>query len=86
MPDCVYPFGFDPKWFRGANELVYFNSFKMKHAIIVGVIHMTVGIVLKAFNNLYTANYVDFIFEWIPQIIFMTITFGYLKIFNYSGI
>ena len=40
---CVYPFGFDPKWFRSSNELNYFNSFKMKFAVIIGVLQMSFG-------------------------------------------
>ncbi len=35
--DCVYPFGFDPKWYVSPNELSFFNSFKMKLAVILGV-------------------------------------------------
>lgn len=42
--DCVYPFGFDPKWFRASNDLNYFNSYKMKFAVIIGVFQMTFGI------------------------------------------
>lgn len=34
---CVYPIGFDPKWYIANNELNFFNSFKMKFAIIFGV-------------------------------------------------
>lgn len=41
--DCVYPFGFDPKWFRASNDLNYFNSYKMKFAVIIGVFQMTFG-------------------------------------------
>ena len=36
--DCVYPFGFDPKWYVSHNELSFFNSFKMKLAVIIGVL------------------------------------------------
>lgn len=36
--DCVYPFGLDPAWFISKNELGYFNSFKMKLAVILGVL------------------------------------------------
>lgn len=27
---CVYPVGFDPKWYISHNELNFFNSYKMK--------------------------------------------------------
>lgn len=40
---CVYPFGFDPKWIRASNELNFFNSYKMKFAVIIGVLQMTGG-------------------------------------------
>jgi V-type H+-transporting ATPase subunit a len=34
---CVYPFGLDPKWYIASNELTFFNSLKMKLAVIIGV-------------------------------------------------
>ena len=49
--DCVYPFGFDPKWFRSSNELNYFNSFKMKFAVIIGVLQMSFGTFILTFRN-----------------------------------
>ena len=33
----------DPKWIRAENELNYFNSYKMKFAVIIGVVQMTLG-------------------------------------------
>ena len=41
--DCVYPIGMDPRWIRTTNELNYFNSYKMKFAVIIGVLQMTFG-------------------------------------------
>lgn len=35
---CVYPIGFDPKWYIANNELNFFNSFKMKFSVIFGVL------------------------------------------------
>jgi V-type H+-transporting ATPase subunit a len=35
---CVYPIGLDPKWYIATNELAFFNSLKMKMAVIIGVV------------------------------------------------
>lgn len=40
---CVYPFGIDPRWIQSSNELNFFNSFKMKFAVIIGVVQMSIG-------------------------------------------
>lgn len=56
----------DPIWVRAGNELVFVNSFKMKFAVILGVIQMIVGIILKGLNTLYFRRFLDFIFEFIP--------------------
>jgi V-type H+-transporting ATPase subunit a len=52
----------------------------MKLAVILGVIQMTAGIVIRGINNLYFNQTVDFIFEFIPMIIFMSSLFGYMII------
>jgi len=77
---CNYPFGMDPKWFVADNELTFFNSFKMKFSVIIGVFHMLLGILLKGFNDNYYKDYNGIIFEFIPQFIFMTILFGYMVV------
>ena len=77
---CNYPFGMDPKWFVADNELAFFNSFKMKFSVIIGVFHMLLGILLKGFNDNYYKDYNGIIFEFIPQFIFMTILFGYMVV------
>jgi V-type H+-transporting ATPase subunit a len=77
-PDCVYPFGLDPKWYVASNELAFFNSFKMKFAVIIGVIQMICGIFLKGMNTLHFGNTMDFVLEFIPQFLFMNLLFGYM--------
>mmetsp|Transcript_52719 Transcript_52719/g.60329 ORF Transcript_52719/g.60329 Transcript_52719/m.60329 type:complete len:856 (+) Transcript_52719:139-2706(+) len=76
--DCVYPFGLDWRWYQAKNELSYFNSFKMKLAVILGVIHMTGGVILKGLNSLHFRKSLDFFFEFIPQLIFLVGLFGYM--------
>lgn len=50
----------------------------MKLSVIVGVLQMLWGILLKGSNCWYFGNYLDLIFEWVPQMIFMICTFGYM--------
>lgn len=52
----------------------------MKFAVIIGVLQMSFGIVLKGLNAIYFKNSLDLIFEFIPQIIFLSILFGYMNI------
>ena len=75
---CIYPLGIDPKWYAATNDLTFMNSFKMKWSVIIGVIQMTLGIILRGLNNLFFKDYIGFIFEFIPQIIFMCLLFGYM--------
>lgn len=38
-------------WSLAVNHLSFLNSFKMKMSIILGVTHMTFGVVLGVFNH-----------------------------------
>ena len=75
---CVYPVGLDPSWIGTVNELTYTNSLKMKLSIIVGVLHMMLGIFIRGINNINAKNHTAFCFEFIPQFLFMGLMFGYL--------
>ena len=77
---CNFPFGMDPKWFVAENQLTFFNSFKMKFSVVIGVIHMMLGIFLKGLNDNYYKNLYGIIFEFFPQFIFMTVLLGYMVV------
>lgn len=81
--NCTYPFGIDPKWNVATNDLTYLNSIKMKFSIIIGVIQMIFGIILSGMNHIHLGNYIDFVFEFIPQLIFMCVLFGYMLVMIY---
>ena len=81
--DCVYPIGLDPKWYAATNELAFLNSFKMKMSVIIGVLQMILGLFLKGMNGIYFDDYIDFFFEFIPQLIFMCLLFGYMCLMIY---
>ena len=81
--NCVYPIGIDPKWYSVSNELAFLNSFKMKMSVIFGILQMILGLILKGINGIYFKEYADFLFEFIPQLIFMCLLFGYMIIMIY---
>jgi len=90
--DCIYPFGVDPAWYTASNELTYMNSMKMKIAVILGVLQMSLGVLMKAFNAIYFRKSVDFWHEFVPQILLLWVLFGYMDILiimkwttNYEG-
>ena len=51
---------------------------KMKIAVIIGVAHMTLGLILRGLNNVYFGRKVDFLFEFLPQLIILLALFGYM--------
>ncbi|KAH8551923.1 V-type ATPase, V0 complex, 116kDa subunit family [Umbelopsis sp. PMI_123] len=74
----TYPFGLDPTWHGADNSLLFTNSYKMKQAIIIGVVHMSFAICLNIFNHIYYGNKMFVWLEFLPQILFMEVIFGYL--------
>jgi V-type H+-transporting ATPase subunit a len=74
----AYPFGVDPVWHGTKTELTFLNSVKMKMSIVMGVVHMTVGIVMSLYNHIFFRDRLSLIYEFIPQIIFFWGIFGYL--------
>lgn len=75
---CVYPLGLDHAWLTSKNEVPFLNSYKMKISIVYGVVQMVGGILIKGSNDLYFHNKTQFLTEFIPQLLFMLSTFGYM--------
>jgi len=73
-----YPWGLDPEWYHKGNSLQFVNSMKMKFSVTVGVIQMSIGICLGLANDIYFHDTLSIIFEFIPRILFMMCTFGYM--------
>ncbi len=76
--NCVYPLGFDPYWGSSKKQLQFENSFKMKLSVILGVLHMTLGVVMKYVNARFFKNSLDVFFEFLPQAVFLLALFGYM--------
>jgi len=79
-PHEPYPFGIDVSWTETENKLEFYNSVKMKCAVIIGIVQMLVGIVISLTNHLYNKNYRKVWFEFIPGFVFLSCTFGYMAI------
>ena len=76
--ESVYPFGLDPIWHVASNELLFFNSFKMKLSVIFGIIQMFSGTCLKGLNAIYFNEPLDFLYEFIPMAVFAASLFIYM--------
>uniref|UniRef100_A0A8C4I8U1 V-type proton ATPase subunit a n=1 Tax=Dicentrarchus labrax TaxID=13489 RepID=A0A8C4I8U1_DICLA len=70
-----YPLGIDPIWNLANNRLTFLNSYKMKMSVILGIIHMSFGVILSTYNHLKKHNlYLVFL----PELLFLLCLFGYL--------
>jgi V-type H+-transporting ATPase subunit a len=52
----------------------------MKISVILGVLQMSLGICMKAFNAVHFKSKLDFFFEFVPQIILMMVLFGFMDL------
>ncbi|KAL9644879.1 hypothetical protein ABK040_005359 [Willaertia magna] len=77
-PDRTYPFGIDPAWYGTVNKLLYYNSLKMKLSVIFGVAHMFIGLFMALANMIHFGHFLDIFVEWIPEVIILLFTFGYM--------
>lgn len=56
----------------------------MKMAVIVGIFHMTHGIVVKGFNAIYFKEYQVFLFEVVTGLIILLGLFGWMDFLIYA--
>eukprot|EP01006_Ploeotia_vitrea_P042674 TRINITY_DN66651_c1_g1_i2.p1 TRINITY_DN66651_c1_g1~~TRINITY_DN66651_c1_g1_i2.p1 ORF type:complete len:842 (+),score=90.96 TRINITY_DN66651_c1_g1_i2:42-2528(+) len=76
----VYGFGIDPMWADTEGKLTFLNGLKMKMAVILGVMQMMVGEVLQLFNHVYFFDWKHILFQFVPEVIFLMFTFGYMDL------
>uniref|UniRef100_A0A8C7LM29 V-type proton ATPase subunit a n=1 Tax=Oncorhynchus kisutch TaxID=8019 RepID=A0A8C7LM29_ONCKI len=73
-----YPLGIDPIWNLALNRLTFLNSYKMKMSVIVGIIHMSFGVILGVFNHLHFRKKFNLYLVFLPELLFLLCLFGYL--------
>ena len=52
----------------------------MKMSILLGVVHMNLGIMLSYFNARFFGSSLDIRYRFVPQMIFLNSLFGYLSL------
>ncbi|XP_077570550.1 V-type proton ATPase 116 kDa subunit a 2-like [Stigmatopora nigra] len=73
-----YPIGIDPIWNLATNRLTFLNSYKMKMSVILGIIHMSFGVILSTLNHLHFRRRYNLYLVFLPEILFLLCLFGYL--------
>lgn len=76
--ESVYPIGLDPAWKVSSNELLFFNSFKMKISVVFGITQMFVGTCLRGINAVFFKEKLDLFFEFLPMLAFASSLFLYM--------
>lgn len=76
--DSPYPLGMDPIWQVSTNKILFFNSFKMKLSVVLGIAQMAFGVGLSLVNHKFFNKPLDIITEFVPRLIWLTAIFGYM--------
>jgi V-type H+-transporting ATPase subunit a len=74
----AYFYGSDPIWQLASNKIVWSNSFKMKSAVVMGIMQMLFGLLISFKNHTYFRNRLNIIGVFIPEMIFLCSIFVYL--------
>ncbi|KAK2949645.1 putative V-type proton ATPase subunit a2 [Blattamonas nauphoetae] len=74
----TYAFGVDPIWRQCDNYLIFTNSMKMKMSVIVGVLHMILGIFFSLLNFIHRKQWADVWCNFLPKILLLLSLFGYM--------
>jgi V-type H+-transporting ATPase subunit a len=82
--DCNYPLGVDPVWGLSAQKLTFSNNIKMKLSVIMGIVHMTIGVIIKGTNTIFRRDYPSFIFEVVTGLVMLLGMFGWMNLLIYG--
>uniref|UniRef100_A0A8D3DNX2 V-type proton ATPase subunit a n=1 Tax=Scophthalmus maximus TaxID=52904 RepID=A0A8D3DNX2_SCOMX len=65
-------------WNLATNRLTFLNSYKMKMSVIIGIIHMSFGVILSTYNHLHFRKKHNLYLVFLPELLFLLCLFGYL--------
>jgi V-type H+-transporting ATPase subunit a len=76
--DCNCWFGLDPVWSLSTAKLSFVNNVKMKLSVIMGVLHMMIGVIMKGTNAIFFKNWVVLFCEVIVGSVILLGLFGWM--------
>ena len=82
--NCVYPAGVDPVWGLSSQKLTFANNIKMKLSVIMGIVHMTIGVLMKGTNTLFRRDWPSFFFEVVTGLVMLLGMFGWMDLLIYG--
>lgn len=77
---CAYPMGVDPVWGVSTAKLTFSNNIKMKLSVIMGIVHMTIGVLIKGTNAIFHKDFPTLIFEVIAGLVMLLGLFGWMDL------
>lgn len=78
--DCTVAFGQDSIWGSAQNKLNVANGVKMKLSVIMGILHMSIGIIIKGTNSIHFGRYDELFAEVIGGLIILLFLFGWMDL------
>jgi V-type H+-transporting ATPase subunit a len=71
-------------WSLASTKLNFENNVKMKISVIVGVVHMTIGIIIKGTNAVYFRRWADLFTEVFTGLVILLGLFGWMDVLIYA--
>lgn len=76
--------GVDPVWGLSTQKLTFSNNIKMKLSVIMGIVHMTIGVIIKGANTIFRKDYPSLIFEVVTGLVMLLGLFGWMDLLIYG--
>jgi V-type H+-transporting ATPase subunit a len=76
--------GVDPVWGLSTNKLNFANGIKMKLSVIMGIVHMTIGVLMKGTNAVFHKDWPTFFFEVVAGLVMLLGLFGWMDLLIYG--
>ena len=76
--------GVDPMWGLTTGALTFTNGIKMKLSVIMGIIHMTIGVIIKGTNACFRRDVPTLLFEVVAGLVMLLGLFGWMDLLIFA--